>query len=190
MLAGTGADRFSVERGLEQVDPSWFRTDERWQQLLRWREKQTAAIDPTHLFGTVGAVAIDSEGNLAAATSTGGMTGKRWGRIGDSPVIGAGTYAKNGQCAVSATGSGEYFIRESAARQLCDRVAWNGESLKDAAQATIMAVGAIGGDGGLIAMGPDGRPAFAINDLGMYRGQMSAGGSVQTAIFADEKLAD
>jgi beta-aspartyl-peptidase (threonine type) len=190
MLAGVGADRFSVERGLEQVDPSWFRTEERWQQLLRWREKQTAAIDPTHLFGTVGAVAIDSEGNLAAATSTGGMTGKRWGRIGDSPVIGAGTYAKNGQCAVSATGSGEYFIRESAARQLCDRVAWKGESLKDAAQATIMAVGAIGGDGGLIAMGPDGRPAFAINDLGMYRGQMSAGGSVQTAIFADEKLAD
>ena len=91
---------------------------------------------------------------------------------------------------MSATGSGEYFIRESAARQLCDRVAWKGESLKDAAQATIMAVGAIGGDGGLIAMGPDGRPAFAINDLGMYRGQMSAGGSVQTAIFADEKLAD
>jgi beta-aspartyl-peptidase (threonine type) len=189
MLAGAGADRFSVERGLEQVDPSWFRTEERWQQLLRWREKQTAAIDPTHLFGTVGAVAIDADGNLAAATSTGGMTGKRWGRIGDSPIIGAGTYAKNGQCAVSATGSGEYFIRESAARQVCDRVAWKGESLKDAARATIMAVGAIGGDGGLIAMGPDGRPAFAINDLGMYRARMSAGGTPQIAIFADE-LAD
>ncbi|RYD45344.1 MAG: peptidase T [Sphingomonadales bacterium] len=190
MLAGVGADRFSVERGLEQADPSWFRTEERWQQLLRWREKQLGAIDPTHLFGTVGAVALDAEGNLAAATSTGGMTGKRWGRVGDSPIIGAGTYAKNGQCAVSATGSGEYFIRESAARQVCDRVAWKGESLRDAAQATIMAVGAIGGDGGLIAMGPDGRPAFAINDLGMYRGLMSAGGSPQTAIFADEKLAD
>ena len=91
---------------------------------------------------------------------------------------------------MSATGSGEYFSRASAARQLCDRVAWKGESLKDAAQATIMAVGAIGGDGGLIAMGPDGDPAFAINDLGMYRGRMSAGGTPQTAIFADEKLAD
>jgi len=190
MLAGPGADRFSVEQGLEQVEPGWFRTEERWQQLLAWRKRQQAALDPTHLFGTVGAVALDSDGNLAAATSTGGMTGKRWGRIGDSPVIGAGTYAKNGECAVSATGSGEYFIRESAARQVCDRVAWNGESLADAAQATIEAVGAIGGDGGLIAMGPDGRPAFAINDLGMYRGRMSAGGSPQTAIFADETWAD
>ncbi|WP_447761512.1 isoaspartyl peptidase/L-asparaginase [Sphingopyxis panaciterrae] len=190
MLTGPGADRFSVERGLEQVDPAWLRTEERWQQLLAWRAKQQAAIDPTHLFGTVGAVALDADGHLAAATSTGGMTGKRWGRVGDSPIIGAGTYAKDGQCAVSATGSGEYFIRESAARQVCDRVAWKGESLKDAAQGAIMAVGAIGGDGGLIAMGPDGRPAFAINDLGMYRGRVSAGSSPETAIFADEKLPD
>ncbi|WP_335337298.1 isoaspartyl peptidase/L-asparaginase [Sphingopyxis macrogoltabida] len=190
MLARDGADRFSVEQGLEQADPAWFRTEERWQQLLAWRARQQAAVDPAHLFGTVGAVALDAEGNLAAATSTGGMTGKRWGRIGDSPIIGAGTYAKNGQCAVSATGSGEYFIRESAARQVCDRVAWKGESLKDAADDTIMAVGAIGGDGGLIAMGPDGRPAFAINDLGMYRGQITVGGAPATAIFADEKLAD
>lgn len=190
MLTGAGADQFSVQRGLQQVDPAWFRTEARWQQLLAWRTKQQAAVDPTHLFGTVGAVALDADGNLAAATSTGGMTGKRWGRVGDSPIIGAGTYAKNGQCAVSATGSGEYFIRESAARQLCDRVAWNSQSLRDAAQTTIMAVGAIGGDGGLIAMGPDGKPAFAINDLGMYRGRMTAGGAVQTAIFADEKLAD
>ena len=190
MLTGAGADEFSVQRGLAQVDPSWFRTEARWQQLLAWRQRQQAAVDPTHLFGTVGAVALDADGNLAAATSTGGMTGKRWGRVGDSPIIGAGTYAKNGQCAVSATGSGEYFIRESAARQLCDRVAWKGESLADAAQATIMAVGAIGGDGGLIALGPDGRPAFAINDVGMYRGQVIAGGSAQTAIFADEGLVD
>ena len=190
MLSGAGADTFSIEQGLEQVEPGWFRTEERWQQLLAWRKRQQAAIDPTHLFGTVGAVALDADGNLAAATSTGGMTGKRWGRIGDSPIIGAGTYAKNGQCAVSATGSGEYFIRESAARQVCDRVAWNGETLDAAAQDTIKAVGAIGGDGGLIAMGPGGHPAFAINDLGMYRGRMSAGGTPQTAIFADEKLAD
>ena len=190
MLAGAGADRFSLEQGLEQVDPAWFRTEERWQALQRWRETQVAAADPTHLFGTVGAVALDTEGNLAAATSTGGMTGKKWGRIGDSPVIGAGTYAKNGQCAVSATGSGEFFIRESAARQVCDRVAWKGESLATAAQATIMAVGAIGGDGGLIALGPDGRPYFAINDLGMYRGRIISGGKAQTAIFADEVMAE
>ena len=190
LLARDGADRFSVEQGLEQVDPAWFRTDQRWQQLLAWRKKHQAALDPTHLFGTVGAVAIDADGNLAAATSTGGMTGKRWGRIGDSPIIGAGTYASNGRCAVSATGSGEYFIRESAARQVCDRVAWKGESLNDAAQATIAAVGAIGGDGGLIAMGPDGRPVFALNDLGMYRGRMTAGAEPQTAIFADEAWAD
>ena len=186
MLTGAGADTFSRERGLQQVDPSFFRTEERWQQLLAWRRRQQSAIDPTHLFGTVGAVALDANGNLAAATSTGGMTGKRWGRVGDSPIIGAGTYARNGDCAVSATGSGEYFIRESAARQVCDRVAWNQESLVSAAKATIDAVGAIGGDGGLIAMGPDGNPVFAINDLGMYRGRYIAGSSPETAIFADD----
>lgn len=188
MLTGAGADRFSVEQGLEQVAPEWFRTEERWQQLQAWRNRQAAAVDRTHLFGTVGAVALDADGNLAAATSTGGMTGKRWGRVGDSPIIGAGTYAKNGQCAVSATGSGEFFIRESAARQVCDRVAWNGETLANAAQATIMAVGSIGGDGGLIAMGSNGRPAFAINDLGMYRGRIGPGTEPRTAIFADERL--
>lgn len=188
MLMGAGADRFSVEQRLEQADPAWFRTEERWRQLLAWRAKQTAAIDRTHLFGTVGAVALDAGGDLAAATSTGGMTGKRWGRVGDSPIIGAGTYAKDGLCAVSATGSGEYFIRESAARQVCDRVAWDGETLADAAQATIKAVGAIGGDGGLIAMGADGRPAFAINDLGMYRGQASDTIAPRTAIYAGEAL--
>ncbi|WP_255406262.1 isoaspartyl peptidase/L-asparaginase [Novosphingobium sp. CF614] len=188
MLTGAGADAFSKEKGLEQVDPSWFRTDERWQQLLAWRQKQVAAVDQTHLFGTVGAVAIDERGDLAAATSTGGMTGKRWGRVGDSPIIGAGTYAKNGQCAVSATGSGEYFIRESAARQVCDRVAWHGESLAGAAKATIQSVGAIGGDGGLIAMGEEGVPAFAINDLGMYRGGIAAGSPARTAIYSDETM--
>ncbi|HZF46583.1 MAG TPA: isoaspartyl peptidase/L-asparaginase, partial [Sphingomonadaceae bacterium] len=101
-----------------------------------------------------------------------------------------GTYAKNGQCAVSATGTGEYFIRESAARQVCDRVAWNAESISQAAQSTIMAVGAIGGDGGLIAMGTDGTAAFAINDLGMYRGKASSAEPAQTAIYADEGFAD
>lgn len=189
MLAGPGADAFSREQGLEQVDPAWFRTEARWQQFQAWKAQSAAAVDRTHLFGTIGAVAVDAEGNLAAATSTGGMTGKKWGRIGDSPIIGAGTYAYNGRCAVSATGSGEYFIRESAARQVCDRVAWRGETLEAAAKATIMAVGAIGGDGGLIAIGPDGQATFAINDLGMYRGRMSADTPPQTAIFADEAFA-
>lgn len=187
LLTGAGADQFSIEQGLEQAAPSWFRTEERWQQLLAWRKKQAAAVDRTHLFGTVGAVALDAEGNLAAATSTGGLTGKQWGRIGDTPIIGAGTYARNGQCAVSATGSGEFFIRESAGRQVCDRVAWRGETLAAAADATIKAVGAIGGDGGLIALGPDGVPAFAINDVGMYRGRISAGADAWTAIYPDER---
>ncbi len=188
MLAGEGADRFSREQGLEQVDPSWFRTEKRWEQLLKWGKNHQAALDPTHLYGTVGAVALDAAGNLAAATSTGGMTGKRWGRIGDSPIIGAGTYARNGECAVSATGSGEYFIRESAARQVCDRVGYLHHSLPAAAQETIASVGAIGGDGGLIAMGPEGVPAFALNSSGMYRGQVSAASVPQTAIYADETM--
>lgn len=190
MLTGPGADAFSAQQGLEQVDPSWFRTDARWQQFLKWKADHQAAMDPTHIFGTVGAVALDADGNLAAATSTGGMTGKRWGRVGDSPIIGAGTYARNGLCAVSATGSGEYFIRESAARQVCDRVGYLGQPLDVAAQATIKAVGDIGGDGGLIAMGPEGLAAFALNDLGMYRGTIAAGTAAATAIFADERPGD
>ncbi|MBV6415528.1 MAG: hypothetical protein CMLOHMNK_00040 [Steroidobacteraceae bacterium] len=192
MLAGAGADQFSVERGLEQVDPSWFRTEARWQQLLRWRKEHQAQamIDPAHAWGTVGAVALDAQGHLAAATSTGGTTGKRWGRIGDSPIIGAGTYARDGACAVSATGTGEYFIRDSAARQVCDRVSFGGQELAAAARDTIMSVGAIGGDGGLIAMGPEGEPAFAINDAGMYRGRIAAGEPARTAIYADETFAD
>lgn len=187
MLARDGADKFSVEKGLEQVDPKYFFTQSRWDQLEAWKKKNLAAVDMTHLFGTVGAVALDQDGHLAAATSTGGTTGKRWGRIGDSPIIGAGTYAKDGACAVSATGTGEYFIRESAARQVCDRVTWKGQNIADAAQDSIMAVGAIGGDGGLIAMDAAGEVAFGLNDLGMYRGTVSADAPVKTAIFADEK---
>jgi beta-aspartyl-peptidase (threonine type) len=188
MLARDGADKFSVEQGLEQVDPKYFFTQERWDQLQAWKQKNMAAVDNTHKFGTVGAVALDQNGNLAAATSTGGLTGKKWGRIGDSPIIGAGTYAKNGACAVSATGSGEYFIRESAARQVCDRIIWNRQDIASAAFDTIMSVGAIGGDGGLIAMDAAGEPAFGINDLGMYRGLVSATQSAATAIYADEVL--
>ena len=187
MLAREGADQFSVEQGLEQVDPSYFRTEQRWQQLLDWRRDNAKLLDATHSRGTVGAVALDSQGHLAAGTSTGGMTGKRWGRIGDSPVIGAGTYAADGTCAVSATGSGEFFIRASAARQVCDRIAWRKASVQSAADATIADIGALGGDGGLIAMDGSGRIAFAMNSSGMYRGWVSSAARAGTAIYSDEK---
>jgi beta-aspartyl-peptidase (threonine type) len=186
MLAREGADQFSVEQGLPQVDPSYFRTEQRWQQLLDWRRDNAAALDPTHSRGTVGTVALDMNGHVAAGTSTGGMTGKRWGRVGDSPVIGAGTYAADGNCAVSATGSGEFFIRASAARQLCDRIAWRGDSVQAAATETIADIGGIGGDGGLIAIDGQGNIAFAMNSSGMYRGWVTSTQPPATAIYSDE----
>ena len=186
MLAGPGADEYSKAQGLEQVDPSYFRTERRWRELEEWRKDHAAVIDPAHRFGTVGAVALDQNGHLAAGTSTGGTTGKRWGRVGDSPVIGAGTYAADGNCAVSATGTGEFFIRASAARQLCDRVLWNRESIQSAADATIANIGSIGGDGGLIAMDAAGRIAFAMNTPGMYRGWVTSELPATTAIYAGE----
>jgi beta-aspartyl-peptidase (threonine type) len=187
MLAREGADQFSVEQGLPQVDPAYFRTEQRWQQLLDWRRDNAKLLDPTHSRGTVGAVAIDVNGHVAAGTSTGGMTGKRWGRVGDSPVIGAGTYAADGNCAVSATGSGEYFIRASAARQICDRIAWGGQDVQGAAAATIADIGNIGGDGGVIAMDGSGKIAFAMNSSGMYRGWVTSAQPPATAIYSDER---
>jgi len=186
MLAREGADQFSVEQGLPQVDPSYFRTEQRWQQLLDWRRDNAASLDPTHSRGTVGAVALDVNGHVAAGTSTGGMTGKRWGRVGDSPLIGAGTYAADGNCAVSATGSGEFFIRASAARQLCDRIAWRGASVQVAANDTIADIGGIGGDGGLIAIDGKGNIAFAMNSSGMYRGWVTSAHAASTAIYSTE----
>lgn len=186
MLAREGADQFSVEKGLPQVDPRYFRTEERWGQLQQWKKDHAAQLDRTHSRGTVGAVARDVNGHVAAGTSTGGMTGKRWGRIGDSPVIGAGTYAADGNCAVSATGSGEYFIRTSAARQVCDRIALRGESVQTAAAATVADIGSIGGDGGLIAIDGNGKIAFAMNTSGMYRGWVTPGVAAKTAIYSDE----
>jgi L-asparaginase / beta-aspartyl-peptidase len=186
MLAREGADQFSVEQGLVQVDPGYFRTERRWQQLLDWRRDNATLIDPARSRGTVGAVAIDVNGHVAAGTSTGGMTGKRWGRVGDSPVIGAGTYAADGNCAVSATGSGEFFIRASAARQLCDRIAWRGDDVRKAAAATIADIGDIGGDGGVIAMDGKGDIAFAMNSSGMYRGWVTNTVPAGTAIYSNE----
>jgi L-asparaginase / beta-aspartyl-peptidase len=186
LLAREGADQFSVEQGLEQVDPAYFRTESRWQQLLDWRRDNARLLDPTHSRGTVGAVAIDVNGHLAAGTSTGGMTGKRWGRVGDSPLIGAGTYAVDGVCAVSATGSGEFFIRTSAARQVCDRIAWQRLSGQHAAEATIADIGSIGGDGGVIVMDGSGQIAFAMNSSGMYRGWVTSSMPAATAIYSNE----
>jgi beta-aspartyl-peptidase (threonine type) len=187
MLAGAGADTFSQQQGLEQVDPSYFRTEERWQQFLQWRDKSGAPTDRTHAYGTVGAVALDQAGHMAAATSTGGTTGKRWGRVGDSPIIGAGTYAEDQMCAVSATGDGELFIRGSAARQLRDRLAWHGESLQAAASNTIADIGTLGGEGAIVAVDAQGQVAFAMNSSGMYRGTIGSAAAAHTAIYATEK---
>jgi beta-aspartyl-peptidase (threonine type) len=188
MLARDGADAYSKEQELEQVDPAYFRTDERWKQLEDWRkQKHLSSIDRTHLFGTVGAVALDAWGHVAAGTSTGGLTGKRWGRVGDSPIIGAGTFAADAICAVSATGSGEYFIRASAARQTCDRIAYKGQSVQEALDATIADIGQLGGDGGMVAIDGAGNVAFSMNTSGMYRGSVSSESAAQTAIYSDER---
>ena len=185
-LSGKGAEEFAGEHGLELVPPEFFATDERRKQLETLKAKNLSALDVEFKYGTVGAVARDSAGHLAAGTSTGGMTGKRWGRIGDAPVIGAGTWADDRACAVSATGSGEYFIRAGVAHAICDRVLLANENVDTAAKAVMAEVGAMGGDGGVIVIGKDGAPVFALNTPGMYRGRATASGINEVAIFADE----
>ena len=190
MLAGDGAEAFAQSIGMALVDPAYFRTEERWQQLQQALEaeksKQQASLPPAFRHGTVGAVALDAQGHLAAATSTGGMTNKRWGRVGDSPIIGAGTYA-DGQCAVSATGWGEFYIRTVAAHSICMRVAWKGESVADAAKAVVMGdVPALGGDGGVIALDAKGRFATPFNTEGMFRAWIDADGKRHVAMLPGE----
>ncbi|MFC4729633.1 isoaspartyl peptidase/L-asparaginase family protein [Coralloluteibacterium thermophilus] len=190
MLIGEGAEAFGESVGTTFVDPSYFRTEERWRQLEAAQEKaRTQAHVPlpaSAYFGTVGAVALDAEGRLAAATSTGGMTNKRWGRVGDAPVIGAGTYA-NAHCAVSATGWGEYFIRLAVAHDICARAEYLGVSVADAADEVVMRrVSALGGDGGVITLDAQGRVGLPFNTSGMYRGWVAADGSRGTAIFREE----
>ena len=136
-LSGAGAEEFAAGAGLEMSDPEWFATERRKKALERLKARQLSAMDVDHKFGTVGAVALDQHGNLAAGTSTGGLTGKRWGRIGDAPIIGAGTYADNRSCAVSATGAGEYFIRVGVAQEICTRLRYRFREEIDAAQATV-----------------------------------------------------
>ncbi|APG63848.1 isoaspartyl peptidase/L-asparaginase [Sphingorhabdus lutea] len=136
-LSGDGANKFSLEMGLEQAPPEYFATDFRRQQLEKMKSQKISSYDVDLKFGTVGAVAVDKNGNIAAGTSTGGMTGKKWGRIGDSPIIGAGTYARNDSCGISATGSGEYFIRLGVAHEICSRIRFAFSSTRDTAQANV-----------------------------------------------------
>jgi beta-aspartyl-peptidase (threonine type) len=185
-LSGPGADEFSREQGLEQVDPDWFGTAERWRQLQELKAKKLGWYDVDLKYGTVGAVAVDGAGHVAAATSTGGLTGKRWGRIGDSPLIGAGTYADDRACAVSATGAGEFFIRTSAAHEIGARMRLLGETAQAAADAVIAEIGALGGSGGVIVAAPDGSTAFAFNTPGMYRARADSNGLSETGIFASK----
>ena len=188
MLAGPGGDAFALTTGLQQVDPGYFRTEERWQQYLDMKSRAGhASFDSGVHYGTVGAVARDTAGHLAAGTSTGGLTGKRWGRVGDSPVIGAGTYADDRGCAVSATGSGEYFIRAGAAHEICARVRLLHESVQAAADAVVQhELKGMGGDGGVIVVGPSGDMGWSFNTPGMYRGKVSSNLVATTGIFGDE----
>jgi L-asparaginase / beta-aspartyl-peptidase len=185
-LSRAGADQFSREQGLEQAGPEWFATPERWRQLEELKSQQFGWYDVDLKYGTVGAVAVDSQGHVAAATSTGGLTGKRWGRIGDSPLIGAGTYADDRACAVSATGAGEFFIRVGVAAEICARMRLGGMALQAAADSVMAEVKALGGSGGVIVVAPDGAHGFSFNTPGMYRARATSGGTREVAIYGDE----
>jgi len=184
-LSGHGADDFARDHGFEQVDNSWFEIPERRRQL----EELTAAhgFDDEVKYGTVGAVAVDVDGHVAVATSTGGLTAKRWGRVGDSPLIGAGTYADDRAAAISATGSGEFFIRAVAAHQLAERVRIGGQSLQEALDAVLADIGTLGGKGGLIAVAPDGEAAWGFTTPAMYRGMADATGRIVRVYLEDEE---
>jgi L-asparaginase / beta-aspartyl-peptidase len=186
LLSGAGADEFSREQGLEQAEPSYFHTDERRRQLDEMKARKLSWFDVDLKYGTVGAVAVDQAGHVAAGTSTGGLTGKRWGRIGDSPIIGAGTYADDRACAVSATGAGEFFIREGVAHEICARVRFKREKIVKAADIVMADVNAMGGDGGVIVMSPSGEGGWSFNTPGMYRGRASSAKTAEVAIYGDE----
>jgi len=183
-LSGRGADEFAREAGIEQVDNSWFVTAERQRQLDEIMAH--GGFDAEVKYGTVGAVALDQQGHVAAATSTGGLTAKRWGRIGDSPLIGCGTYADDRSAAVSATGSGEYFIRAVAAHQLAERVRLGGETLQAALDGVLADIGDLGGTGGLIAVSSTGDAACGFTTRAMYRG-IADPLSRRVAIYADDE---
>ena len=182
---GDGAEKFAQEHGLELVDESYFFTEARWQSLQKAKAKESLTEKEKH--GTVGAVALDQHGNLAAATSTGGMTNKKFGRIGDSPIIGAGTYADNETCAISATGHGEYFIRAVVAHDIASLMRYKGLSLQAAAEEVIMKkLTKLGGTGGLVAIDRNANIAMPFNTDGMYRAYKVQGGKTFVAIYKDE----
>lgn len=190
-MIGAGAEQFAREQGLTMVRPSWYRTEDRWQQYQQARRKAAAdrsaaaPLPASAYYGTVGAVALDRDGTVAAATSTGGMTLKRYGRVGDVPVLGGGTWAEDG-CAVSATGWGEFFIRTAAAHEICARVRLAGQGIADAADGVVRTdIPALGGDGGVIAIDAQGRIAMPYSSAGMYRGRIEADGTRTIAIWAE-----
>jgi beta-aspartyl-peptidase (threonine type) len=208
MMIGVGAETFANEQKLEIVDPSYFYDEIRWQQLQKAIKKKVIAMDnsdSTNItppaktdttkvtedkpdkHGTVGAVALDSKGNLAAGTSTGGMTNKKYGRVGDAPIIGAGTYANNKSCAVSATGHGEYFIRSVVAYDISSLVEYKGLSTRAAAEKVVLEkLVKMGGEGGVIALDKKGNFAMPFNSEGMYRGYVTKEGKIYVAIYKGE----
>jgi beta-aspartyl-peptidase (threonine type) len=197
MMVGDGAEAFAVQKGVELVDPKYFYTEERWQQLQRQKEAEKSPPPKKsklegqalgfedHKFGTVGAVCLDRAGNLGAGTSTGGITNKRFGRVGDSPIIGAGTYADNKTCAVSCTGDGEYFIRAVVAHDISAQMRYGGKTVERAAADVLEKVGKIGGTGGLIAMDRRGNFTMPFSTSGMYRGWVGADGQPHVLIYKD-----
>jgi L-asparaginase / beta-aspartyl-peptidase len=197
MMVGSGAEEFARQQGIEMVAPDYFYTEPRWRELQRMKdqEKRQSSLRPDppisilpgeipEKFGTVGAVALDLAGNLAAGTSTGGMTNKKFGRVGDSPIIGAGTYANNQSCAVSATGHGEYFIRSVASYDIAALMEYRGLSLQQAAQRVVLEkIAKLGGSGGVIALDRAGHIAMPFNTAGMYRGWITTGTKPVVAIY-------
>jgi beta-aspartyl-peptidase (threonine type) len=207
MMIGVGAETFAGEQGLEIVDPSYFYDEIRWQQLQKAIKKKVIAMDNSDStnvtpvkkdtsktkeekpdkHGTVGAVALDQQGNLAAGTSTGGMTNKKYGRVGDAPIIGAGTYANNRSCAVSATGHGEYFIRAVVAYDISSLVEYKGLDTRKAAEKVVLEkLVKMGGEGGVIALDKQGNFAMPFNSEGMYRGYVTKEGKIYVAIYKGE----
>jgi beta-aspartyl-peptidase (threonine type) len=196
LMMGAGAEKFAKEQGIEIVDPSYFHTERRWNDLQRAKaadsmKKKSSLLQAENKadkYGTVGAVALDRHGNLAAATSTGGMNNKKFGRVGDSPIIGAGNYANNNTAAISGTGWGEYFIRLVMAKSVSDMMEFGKMSLKDAAHEMIMKrLPALGGDGGLIAVDKDGNIAMPFCTAGMYRGYILETGKSEVKIYREKE---
>ncbi|MEL0307289.1 MAG: isoaspartyl peptidase/L-asparaginase, partial [Halieaceae bacterium] len=188
MLAGSGAEAFALEQGFEVMSPEYFATERRREALKAFKANEQAGLQPEadHKFGTVGVVVMDADGHLVAGTSTGGMTGKRWGRIGDSPIIGAGTYADDRSCAVSATGHGEYFIRHTVARDICARMQFGGTTLMDATEKVVMGeLVEAGGEGGVIGVDSTGEVVLIFNTSGMYRASINARGQKTVGIYGD-----